>query len=148
MIPRTVFEPEHELFRESVRKFLETEAAPFYSQWEKDGQVDRQLWYKAGEQGFLAPTAPEQYGGVGVDFRYNAVLDEEIARQGLSGIGFMLHSDICVPYILHNASEAQKQKYLPGCLSGEIVTAIAMTEPGTGSVRQGVKTTAVLDGDE
>ena len=148
MIPRTVFEPEHEQFRESVRKFLETEAVPHHAQWEKEGQIDRQLWFKAAEQGFLAPTVPEAYGGVGVDFRYNAIIDEEVSRLGLTGIGFGLHSDIAVPYILHNGSEAQKQKYLPRCISGEIVTAIAMTEPGTGSDLQGVKTTAVLDGDE
>lgn len=148
MIPRTVFESEHEQFRESVRKFLETEAVPYHAQWEKEGQIDRQLWYKAAEQGFLAPTVPEAYGGVGVDFRYNTIIDEEVSRLGLTGIGFGLHSDIAVPYILHNGSEAQKQKYLPSCISGEIVTAIAMTEPGTGSDLQGVKTTAVLDGDE
>ncbi|NIB40623.1 acyl-CoA dehydrogenase [Pseudomaricurvus alkylphenolicus] len=147
MIPRTIFETEHEQFRESVRKFLEAEAVPYHEQWEEDGQIDRQLWYKAGEQGFLCPTVPEEYGGVGVDYRYNAIVTEEVARLGLTGIGFTLHSDIVVPYILHNGSEAQKRKYLPGCLSGELVTAIAMTEPGTGSDLQGIKTTAELDGD-
>ncbi|MBB6519788.1 acyl-CoA dehydrogenase family protein [Pseudoteredinibacter isoporae] len=148
MIPRTVYESEHELFRESVRKFLEAEAVPFHAQWEKDGQVDRALWNKAGEQGFLAPTIPEEYGGVGVDFRYNAIVDEEVARAGLSGIGWGLHSDIGVPYILNYGSEELKQKYMPKCVSGEVVTAIAMTEPGAGSDLQGVKTSAVLDGDE
>ncbi|GAA6151795.1 acyl-CoA dehydrogenase family protein [Pseudoteredinibacter isoporae] len=148
MIPRTVYEPEHELFRESVRKFLEVEAAPYHAQWEKDGQVDRALWNKAGEQGFLAPTIPEEYGGVGVDFRYNAIVDEEVSRAGLSGIGWGLHSDIGVPYILNYGSEELKQKYMPKCVSGDIVTAIAMTEPGAGSDLQGVKTSAVLDGDE
>lgn len=148
MIPRTVFEYEHEQFRDSVRKFLEAEAVPYHSQWEKDGQIDRSLWYKAGELGLLAPTADEAYGGVAVDFRYNAVLCEEISRLGLTGIGFFLHSDIAVPYILHNGTEAQKQKYIPGCISGETIVAIAMTEPGAGSDLQGIKTTAVLDGDE
>ncbi len=148
MIPRTVYEPEHEMFRESVRKFLETEAAPYHEQWEKDGQVDRALWNKAGEQGFLSPTVPEEYGGVGVDFRYNAIVDEECARSGLTGIGWGLHSDIAVPYIVRYGSEEQKQKYLPGCVSGEIVTAIAMTEPAAGSDLQGIKTTAIKDGDE
>jgi len=148
MIPRTVFEPEHEQFRDSARKFFETEAVPFHPQWEKDGQIDRNLWNKAGELGFLVPTAPEAYGGVGVDFRYNAILNEEACRLGLSGIGFFLHSDIAVPYILNHGSEAQKQKYVPGCISGETIMAIAMTEPGTGSDLQGIKTTAVLDGDE
>ncbi|MCV6623380.1 MAG: acyl-CoA dehydrogenase family protein [Cellvibrionaceae bacterium] len=148
MIPRTVYEAEHELFRESVRKFLEVEAAPYHAQWEKDGQVDRALWNKAGEQGFLAPTVPEEYGGVGVDFRYNAIVDEEVSRAGLSGIGWGLHSDIGVPYILNYGSEELKQKYMPKFVSGEMVTAIAMTEPGAGSDLQGVKTSAVLDGDE
>jgi long-chain-acyl-CoA dehydrogenase len=148
MIPRTVYEAEHELFRESVRKFLEIEATPYHAQWEKDGQVDRALWNKAGEQGFLCPTAPEQYNGVGVDFRYNAIVDEEVSRAGLSGIGWGLHSDISVPYILNYGTENIKEKYIPGCISGEIVTAIAMTEPGAGSDLQGVKTTAVVDGDD
>ncbi len=148
MIPRTVYEPEHEMFRESVRKFLETEAAPYHEQWEEDGQIDRALWNKAGEQGFLAPTVPEEYGGVGVDFRYNAIVDEECARSGLTGIGWGLHSDIAVPYIVRYGTEEQKQKYLPKCVSGEIVTAIAMTEPAAGSDLQGIKTTAIKDGDD
>ncbi len=148
MIPRTVYDSDQELFRESVRKFLEQEAEPFHAQWEKDGQVDRALWSKAGEQGFLCPTIGEEYGGVGVDFRYNAIVDEEIARMGLSGVGFGLHSDISVPYIENYGSELLKQKYLPKLVSGEMVSAIAMTEPGAGSDLQGVKTTAILDGDD
>lgn len=148
MIPRTVYDADHEMFRESVRKFLETEAAPYHDQWEEDGQVDRGLWNKAGEQGFLCPTVPEEYGGVGVDFRYNAIVDEECARSGLTGIGWGLHSDIAVPYIVRYGSEEQKQKYLPGCVSGDIVTAIAMTEPAAGSDLQGIKTTAIKDGDD
>lgn len=148
MIPRTIFEPEHEQFRESVRKFLETHAVPFHAQWEKDGQIDREFWYKAGEMGFLAPSVPEEYGGMGLDFRYNTVLDEELIKLGLTGPGFGLHNNITVPYLINFGSEAQKQKYLPKCLSGETIVSIAMTEPGTGSDLQGVKTTAVLDGDE
>ncbi len=148
MIPRTIFEPEHEQFRESVRKFLETHAVPFHAQWEKDGQIDRKFWYKAGEMGFLAPSVPEEYGGMGLDFRYNTVLDEELIKLGLTGPGFGLHNNITVPYLINFGSEAQKQKYLPKCLSGETIVSIAMTEPGTGSDLQGVKTTAVLDGDE
>ena len=147
MIERKIFEAEHELFRESVRKFLEAEAAPHHEQWEQEGQVDREVWKKAGEQGLLVPAAPEEYGGVDVDFRYNAVVTEEVSRLGLSGLGFALHSDISVPYILNYGTNEQKQKYIPGCVSGEIITAIAMTEPGTGSDLQGIKTTAVLDGD-
>lgn len=148
MIPRTIFESEHEMFRDSVRKFLEAEVAPHHAQWEKDGQIDRAIWNKGGEQGFLAPTVPEEYGGVGVDFRYNAIVDEEVGRMGCTGVGWGLHSDIAVPYILNYGSEELKQKYLPKCVTGEIVTAIAMTEPGTGSDLQSVKATAVLDGDE
>lgn len=147
MIKRTVYESEHEMFRDSFRKFLEDEAVPYHSQWEKDGQVDRELWRKAGQMGYLSPTVPEEYGGVGVDFRYNAIVDEEVAKLGLSGIGFGLHSDIAVPYIMAYGTEEQKKKYLPGCVNGDIVTAIAMTEPGTGSDLQGVKANAVLDGD-
>lgn len=148
MIPRTIFGPEHELFRESVRKFLETEAVPYHAEWEENGMIDRDFWRKAGKMGFLAPTVPEEYGGVGADFRYNVVVDEEVARLGLSGVAFCLHSDIVTPYIVNNGSEYQKEKYLPGCVSGDIVTAIAMSEPGTGSDLQSVKTTATRDGDE
>ncbi|MFI2812892.1 acyl-CoA dehydrogenase family protein [Microbulbifer sp. M83] len=147
MIPRTVFNTEHEQFRDTVRKFLENEAAPHHAQWEKDGQVDRALWNKAGEMGFLCPQVPEAYGGLELDFGYNAIIDEEISRLGLTGIGWGLHSDIAVPYIANYGSEEQKQKYLPKCISGEIVTAIAMTEPGTGSDLQNVRTTAIRDGD-
>jgi acyl-CoA dehydrogenase len=148
MIPRTIFEPEHELFRESVRRFLEAEVVPFHDQWEEEGQVDRELWRKAGAQGFLAPTVPEAFGGVGVDYRYNVIVNEEVSRLGLSGIGWSLHSDISVPYISNYGSDEIKDKFLPGCVSGDIVSAIAMTEPGTGSDLQNIKTTAVLDGDE
>ncbi len=147
MIPRTIYEYEHEQFRDSFRKFLEAEAVPYHSQWEKDGQIDRKLWNKAGEMGFLAPTVPEAYGGLGLDFRYNAIVSEEIGRYGLSGLGFGLHSDITVPYLINHGSEQQKQKLLPGCVSGEMIVAIAMTEPGTGSDLQSIKTTAVDDGD-
>jgi long-chain-acyl-CoA dehydrogenase len=147
MIKRTVYESEHEMFRDSFRRFLNDEAVPYHAQWEKDGQVSRELWLKAGQHGYLSPTVPEEYGGVGADFRYNAVVDEVVAELGLSGVGFGLHSDIAVPYIMAYGTEEQKKKYLPGCVNGEIVTAIAMTEPGTGSDLQGVKTNAVLDGD-
>jgi len=133
MIPRTVYGPEHEQFRDSVRKFLQAEACPYHAAWEKAGVIDRSLWHKAGELGMLCPTVPEHYGGAGVDFRYHAIVDEELAQLGLSGIGFPLHSDIAVPYLLHFGADAIKEKYLPGCVSGDIVTAIAMTEPGTGS---------------
>lgn len=148
MIPRTVYNTEQEQFRDSVRKFLEAEAVPYHSQWEKDGQIDRALWDKAGELGLLCPTVPEEHGGAGVDFRYNAIVNEECIKLGLSGIGFVLHSDVAVPYLIKNGSEELIEKYVPRCITGEIVTAIAMTEPGTGSDLQGIKTTAVLDGEE
>ena len=148
MIPRYIMEEEHEIFRTSVRKFLEVEAVPKHAEWEKQGMVSREVWLKAGEQGFLSPMVAEEYGGVGVDFRYNAIVAEEVGRFCVSGLGWSLHSDITVPYIMKYGSEEQKQKYLPGCVSGEIITAIAMTEPGTGSDLQGIKTSAVLDGDD
>ncbi|MEM1402909.1 MAG: acyl-CoA dehydrogenase family protein [Pseudomonadota bacterium] len=148
MIPRTVYDAEHEMFRESVRRFLQDEVLPHHSEWEKAGQVDRDLWRKAGAQGYLVPQAPEAYGGAEADFRYNAVIDEEVARIGATGLGWGVHSDIVVPYIMNYGSEAQKEKYIAQCVAGDIVTAIAMTEPGTGSDLQGIRTTAIADGDE
>ena len=145
---RKLFDSDHEQFRTSVRKFLAEEAAPHREAWEKNGQVSREIWQRAGELGMLCPTIPEEYGGVGVDFRYNTIVDEEVARCGVSGLGFGLHSDISVPYLLAYGTEAQKAKYLPGCIDGSIITAIAMTEPGTGSDLQSVKTFARRDGDE
>jgi alkylation response protein AidB-like acyl-CoA dehydrogenase len=147
MIKRTAFDSEHDMFRDSFRKFLKEEAVPFHEQWEKDGQVSHEFWKKAGAQGYLCPTVPEAYGGSEADFRYNAVVSEEVANFGLTGIGFNLHSDIAVPYLMAYGTEEQKHKYLPGCVSGEIITAIAMTEPGTGSDLQNVKTNAVLSHD-
>jgi acyl-CoA dehydrogenase len=147
MIPRKLFDADLDGFRDSVRKFLEQEAAPYHAQWEKDGQVSRELWEKAGALGFLCPGVPEEYGGVGADFRYSAVVMEEISSAGLSGIGWTLHSDIVAPYILNYGSEEQKKHYLPKMVSGEMITAIAMSEPGAGSDLQGVKSTALKDGD-
>jgi alkylation response protein AidB-like acyl-CoA dehydrogenase len=147
MIARTIFDSDLEGFRDTVRKFLEKEAVPYHAQWEKDGQVSRELWTKAGEMGFLCPTAPEEYGGLGCDFRYSAVIMEEISRSGCSGIGWPLHSDIVMPYILNWGTEEQKQKYIPKLISGELITAIAMTEPGTGSDLQAIKTNAIKNGD-
>ncbi|MBL1078908.1 acyl-CoA dehydrogenase family protein [Nocardia sp. 2] len=146
---RTIFEPEHELFRESFRKFLEQHVAPFHEQWEKDGIVDRAVWLEAGKQGYLGMAVPEEYGGGGVkDFRYNAVITEEVTRGMYSGLGWGLHNDVILPYLLELANEEQKQRWLPGFCAGEIITAIAMTEPGTGSDLQGIKTRAVRDGDD
>ncbi|MBT3701901.1 MAG: acyl-CoA dehydrogenase [Alphaproteobacteria bacterium] len=143
-----MYEEDHAIFRDSVRKFVEKEVAPYHEQWEKDSIVPKSLWLKAGEAGLLSPTVPEEYGGPGCDFRYNGIVSEELARCGYTGPGFSLHSDIAVPYLVNYGSEEQKQEYLPKCVSGECIMAIAMTEPGTGSDLQGVKTTAKLDGNE
>ena len=127
---------------------MEKEVAPHMEQWEKDGQVSRELWLKAGEQGLLCFDVPEEFGGMGVeDFRYNAIVSEELSRVGASGPGFPVHTDIIVPYITSLGTEEQKQRWLPGLVSGELISAIAMTEPGAGSDLQGVKTSAVDKGD-
>jgi acyl-CoA dehydrogenase len=142
-IPRTIFEPEHAMLRESVRAFCAREVAPHHDEWEAQGSVSRELWRKAGEAGFLCMTMPEEYGGGGADFRSSVVVIEELARIGASGPGFSLQSDIVAPYILHYGTEAQKRKWLPRLASGETITAIAMTEPGTGSDLAAVATRAV-----
>jgi len=147
MIPRNLYDSDHEMFRDSLRKFLEVEAMPHHEQWEKDGMVSDEIWLKAGEQGFLCPMIPEEYGGLATDFRYNCIVNEEIGRSGCTGLGWTLHNDITVPYIVRYGREEQKKKYLPRFITGELITAIAMTEPGAGSDLQGTKTTAVLDGD-
>jgi alkylation response protein AidB-like acyl-CoA dehydrogenase len=146
---RTLFEPEHELFRESFRSFLDRHVAPHHEQWERDKIVDRGVWLQAGKQGFLGMAVPEEYGGGGnPDFRYNTIITEELTAGRYSGIGFGLHNDVVLPYLLRLASEEQKQRWLPSFCSGELITAIAMSEPGTGSDLQGIKTRAVKDGDE
>ena len=147
MIPRTLFNSDHEALRDTVRRFLENEAVPHHEEWEQTGQVPKALWRKGGEQGFLCPMVSEEYGGLGADFLYSVVISEEISRAGLTGIGWGLHTEIVAPYIEHYGSEALKQKYLPKMVSGEMIGAIAMSEPGAGSDLQGVKTTAVKDGD-
>ncbi|MGK2866369.1 MAG: acyl-CoA dehydrogenase family protein [Mycobacterium sp.] len=145
---RTLFEPEHDLFRESYRAFLERHAAPFRDEWEKAKIVDREVWREAGKQGFLGMAVPEEYGGGGnADFRYNVVITEETAGGRHSGLGFTLQNDVIAPYLIELANEEQKQRWLPGFCSGELITAIAMTEPGTGSDLQGIKARAVRDGD-
>ncbi|PBC52413.1 acyl-CoA dehydrogenase [Rhodococcus sp. ACS1] len=146
---RTLFEPEHELFRESYRKFLAQHAEPNHAKWEEQNIVDRSLWVEAGKQGFLGMAVPEEFGGGGVrDFRYNAIITEETTRGGYSGIGFTLHNDVVAPYLLELSNDEQKRRWLPGFASGELITAIAMTEPGTGSDLQGIKTRAVRDGND
>jgi len=144
---RTLFEAEHDLFRESYRAFLDRHVAPFHEQWEKDKIVDRGIWLEAGKQGFLGMAVPEEYGGGGnPDFRYNVIINEETVAGRYSGIGFGLHNDVVLPYLLRLANEEQKQRWLPKFCTGEMITAIAMTEPGTGSDLQSIKTTAIRDG--
>jgi alkylation response protein AidB-like acyl-CoA dehydrogenase len=145
---RDLFQTEHEDFRRTARTFMEKEVLPNNEKWDAEGIVPRELWTKAGEAGLLCFDVPEAYGGPGVDdFRYNVVLTEEQGRIGASGPGFSVHTDIIVPYITKLGTEEQKQRWLPGCVSGEIITAIAMTEPGAGSDLQGVRTSAVDKGD-
>jgi len=139
---------EHHLFRDQVRRFFEKEVAPFADTWEKEGMVPRSVWKKMGEQGFLCPWLAEEYGGVGADFLYSYILTEELARTRCGGFFFPLHSDIVVPYLNSFGTEEQKQKWLPGCVSGDIITAVAMTEPGTGSDLAAMRTSAVRDGDD
>jgi alkylation response protein AidB-like acyl-CoA dehydrogenase len=144
----SIYEQEHEDFRASVRAFMEKEVVPHHEQWEKDGQVSREVWLKAGEAGLLCFDVDEEYGGAGVkDFRYNTIVAEELARVSASGPGFPVHSDIIVPYISQLGTPEQKQRWLPGLVSGELISAIAMTEPGAGSDLQGIRTSAVDKGD-
>jgi acyl-CoA dehydrogenase len=138
---------EHRIFRESARKFLEKEVTPHADEWEEAGIVPKDVWLKLGEQGFLCMDVPEEYGGMGADFLYSVILMEELARTGCSGLAVPLHNDIVVPYITKYASEDLKRKYLPKCVSGEMISAVAMTEPNTGSDLAAIRTTAVDDGD-
>ncbi|MFJ3219100.1 acyl-CoA dehydrogenase family protein [Kitasatospora sp. NPDC086801] len=145
---REIFTEQHEDFRATVRAFLAKEVLPHYDRWEKAGIVDRSAWLAAGRQGLLGVAVPEEYGGGGApDFRYAAVLAEEFARAGASGLAIGLHNDIIGPYLTSLATEEQKRRWLPGFCSGELITAIAMTEPGTGSDLQGIRTQAVDRGD-
>jgi acyl-CoA dehydrogenase len=139
---------EHRIFRDSLKRFLAKEIVPHIEEWEEARIVPREAWKKMGEQGFLAMNVPEEYGGLGADFLYSVIVTEEMTRTNHSGLAAPLHTDIIVPYIVAFASEEQKHKYLPGCISGDIITAIAMTEPNAGSDLAGMKTTAVEQGDE
>jgi len=147
MIERSLFTPDHEAFRDSFRRFMDKEIAPHHEAWEEQGFVDRAVWHKAGENGFLCMTMPEAYGGSDADKLYSVIQMEELSRAGFSGIGYSLHSEIVAPYILHYGTEAQKKKYLPLLASGAMVGAIAMSEPAAGSDLQGVKTTALEQAD-
>ena len=148
---RTLFTEEHEMFRDSVRHFVEKEVVPYNDQWEKEGMVSRELWLKAGQQGFLGYNVPEEYGGAGVDdYRYSAIIAEELARVGAMSVavGIGLHNDIVLPYLLAHTTEEQKRRWLPQMCTGERISAIAMTEPDTGSDLAAVRTTAIRQGDE
>jgi alkylation response protein AidB-like acyl-CoA dehydrogenase len=147
MIERTLFNADHEAFRDSFRRFMEKEIAPHHDAWEEDGMVDRAVWNKAGENGFLCMTMPEEYGGAAADKLYPVVQMEELARGGFSGIGYGLHNEIVAPYILHYGTGEQKRKYLPQLASGKMVGAIAMSEPAAGSDLQGIKSTALKQPD-
>lgn len=143
---RFAYNEDHEAFRQTVRSFLAREGVPHSEQWEKDRLVPKSFWRQAGEVGMLCPTVPEAYGGLGLDFGYNAIVNEEMAYAGVPA-GFSLQSDIVAGYMEHYGSEEQKKEWLPKMVSGEIVTAIAMTEPGTGSDLQSIRTTARKDGN-
>jgi alkylation response protein AidB-like acyl-CoA dehydrogenase len=150
MMERNIYNEEHTLFAQSVREFVAKEIVPYNAQWEKDHMVSRESWLKFGESGFLCMQVAEEYGGLGInDFRYNAIVTEELARTGCAGpaVGYPLHSDIVCPYIEHYGTEAVKLKWLPKMVSGEAIAAIAMTEPGAGSDLQGMRATAVDKGD-
>lgn len=144
----SVFTEEHEMFRKALRKMLEKEAYPFYARWEEERDIPRSFWEKLGENGFLCPMVSEKYGGMGLDFAYSAILTEELERVGASlASGIALHSDIVTPYIEAFGTEEQKQRWLPKSVTGEFISAIAMTEPGAGSDLAGISTTAKRDGD-
>ena len=147
MIDRTLFTPDHEAFRDSFRRFMEKEIAPHHADWEEQGFVDRAVWNKAGDNGFLCMTMPEEFGGAGADKLYSVIQMEELSRGGFSGIGYGLHSEIVAPYILHYGTAAQKAKYLPKLASGEMIGAIAMSEPAAGSDLQGIKSSAIKQAD-
>ncbi|MCU0804151.1 MAG: acyl-CoA dehydrogenase family protein [Burkholderiales bacterium] len=147
MIERDLYSEDHELFRDSFRRFLAEEVRPHYDAWEDQGYVDRDVWRKAGALGFLCPTMPEQFGGAGVDRLYSAVIFEEIGRTGFTGLGFGLHSDIVAPYLLAYGNDHVKAHYLPAMARGDMIGAIAMSEPAAGSDLQGIRTTAVREGD-
>lgn len=145
---RYIFDEDHQLFRDNFKKFCKEEVVPHSEQWREDGIVSRQVWLKAGENGFIAPFVDEAYGGLGLkDFRYSQIMIEELAAVGETGFALSLHNDIIAPYIDSFGTEAQKQKYLPKIISGECILAVAMTEPGTGSDLQAIQTKLEKKGD-
>ena len=145
---RKLFDADHDTFRQTFRQFVDREIRPHQDRWREQGQVDREIWRKAGAQGFLCPWLDPKYGGPGADFLCSVIVMEELARAYESGFAMSLHSDIIVPYLYAFGNDDQKQRWLPGCATGELVTALAMTEPGTGSDLAALTTTAVRDGDD
>lgn len=144
MMERDYFTEEHKMFRDAFQKFVAREVVPYHEQWEKEGMVSRELWLKAGEMGFLGTDIPETYGGGGIeDYRYNSIINEELCAVNASGVGFVLHNDVVLPYLMAYTNEAQKKRWLPQACSGNMITAIAMSEPNAGSDLAGVQTTAV-----
>ena len=147
MIQRTLFSAEHDAFRDSFKRFMQAEIAPYHAQWEEQGYVDKSVWSKAGALGFLCMSLPEAYGGADADKLFSIIQMEELSTAGFSGIGYGLHSEIVAPYLMHYGTDAQKTKYLPKLATGEMVGAIAMTEPAAGSDLQGIKSTAMQQAD-
>ena len=144
---RKIVSEDHHIFRDTVRKYIENEILPSYERWEKNHQVDREAWLKAGENGFLCPTAEQAYGGMEVDFLYASIITEELYYYGVPCFFLPLHNDIVFPYISHYATPEQKQRWVPGCVSGEVILALALTEPDYGSDLAALQTKAVKDGD-
>jgi acyl-CoA dehydrogenase len=148
MIKRELFQPDHETFRDTVRRFIEKEIAPNHSQWERDGVVPRELWLKAGAAGMLCCTIPDEYGGLGADYLFDVVVFEEMARSGFTGPGFLIHCDLVATYIKSFGSEEQKKQWLPKMVTGEAIGSLGMTEPHAGSDLKAIRTKAVRDGDD
>ncbi|WP_029890799.1 acyl-CoA dehydrogenase family protein [Polycyclovorans algicola] len=148
MFQRKLFNEEHEMFRDSVRKFIEKEIAPYHEQWEHDGVVPREVWLKAGEAGMLCCTVPEEYGGLGLDYLFDVIVFEEIARCGYTGPGFLIHCDLVATYVKSFGTEEQKKHWLPKMVSGEAIGSLGMTEPHAGSDLRNIRTKAVRDGDD
>ncbi len=148
MFQRQLFREDHEMFRDSVAKFIEREIAPFHAQWEHDGLVPRELWHKAGEAGMLCCTIPEEYGGLGLDYLFDVIVFEEMARSGFTGPGFLIHCDLVATYVKSFGSEEQKKHWLPKMVAGEAIGSLGMTEPHAGSDLRAIRTKAVRDGDD
>ena len=148
MIERKLFSPEHEMWRESVRRFIEKEIVPFHAEWEKDGIVPRELWLKAGEAGMLCCTVPEEYGGLGLDYLFDVIVYEELWKVGASGPGFLIHTDLVATYILTAGTEEQKREWLPRMVKGEAIGSLGMTEPHAGSDLKAIRTRAERDGND